>query len=123
MSKTATAAATIELDGKHLTLEQIRAVAEAGAPVSISAQARKRVQAARAFVEEQFDGGMPIYGVTTGFGRLANVTVPPSEAATCVNAFKPKIVYPYHFKDSNLDEFSSGISKDSGVEVRIRKWY
>ncbi|MBV9277236.1 MAG: histidine ammonia-lyase [Candidatus Eremiobacteraeota bacterium] len=82
MSKTATAAATIELDGKHLTLEQIRAVAEAGAPVSISAQARKRVQAARAFVEQQFDGGTPIYGVTTGFGRLANVTVPPSEAAT-----------------------------------------
>jgi L-ascorbate metabolism protein UlaG (beta-lactamase superfamily) len=49
-------------------------------------------------------------------------TMPPSEAAACVKAFKPKIVYPYHYRGSNLDEFA-GALKDSGVEVRIRDWY
>ncbi|MBV9149541.1 MAG: histidine ammonia-lyase [Candidatus Eremiobacteraeota bacterium] len=77
-----TQAAVIELDGKHLTLEQIRAVAEDGAPASISKAARERVRAARDFVDRQCDLGTAIYGVTTGFGRLANVAVPPSEAAS-----------------------------------------
>lgn len=72
---------TIELDGKHLALEQIRAIAEDGAPVRVTAEARRRVEAARLFVEQQFDSGAAIYGVTTGFGRLANVAVPPSDAA------------------------------------------
>ena len=49
-------------------------------------------------------------------------TMPPSEAAECVKAFKPKIVYPYHYRGSNLDEFA-GALKDSGVEVRVRDWY
>jgi len=49
-------------------------------------------------------------------------TMPPSEAAECVKAFKPKIVYPYHYRGSNLDEFATAL-KDSGVEVRIRDWY
>jgi L-ascorbate metabolism protein UlaG (beta-lactamase superfamily) len=50
-------------------------------------------------------------------------TMPPSEAAACVNAFKPKIVYPYHFRGSNLDEFTGAIAKGSGIEVRVRRWY
>jgi L-ascorbate metabolism protein UlaG (beta-lactamase superfamily) len=33
-------------------------------------------------------------------------TMPPSEAAECVKAFKPKIVYPYHYRGQNLDEFA-----------------
>lgn len=48
-------------------------------------------------------------------------TMPPSEAATCVNAFKPKVVFPYHYRDSNLDEFTSAIG--AGIEVRKRDWY
>ncbi|HEX5473487.1 MAG TPA: MBL fold metallo-hydrolase [Vicinamibacterales bacterium] len=49
-------------------------------------------------------------------------TMPPSEAAACVKAFKPKIVYPYHYKGQNLDEFASAL-KGTGIEVRIRDWY
>jgi len=49
-------------------------------------------------------------------------TMPPSEAAECVKAFKPKIVYPYHYRGQNLDEFA-GALKGSGVDVRIRDWY
>jgi L-ascorbate metabolism protein UlaG (beta-lactamase superfamily) len=49
-------------------------------------------------------------------------TMPPKEAAECVNAFKPKVVYPYHYRDSNLDEFKSAVTAP-GVEVRVRNWY
>jgi L-ascorbate metabolism protein UlaG (beta-lactamase superfamily) len=49
-------------------------------------------------------------------------TMPPSEAAECVTAFKPKIVYPYHYRGSNLDEFAAAL-KGSGIEVRVRDWY
>lgn len=70
---------TVELDGRHLTLEAIEAVAN-GASASIARAARDRVVAAREFVEREFARGNPIYGVTTGFGRLANITVDPSDA-------------------------------------------
>ena len=49
-------------------------------------------------------------------------TMPPSEAAECVKAFKPAIVYPYHYRGQNLDEFASAL-KGTGVDVRIRDWY
>ncbi|MBV8246563.1 MAG: histidine ammonia-lyase [Candidatus Eremiobacteraeota bacterium] len=75
------AAAAVELDGRHLTLESIRAVAELGARATVAPAARARVEAARRFVDRQFDRGDAIYGVTTGFGRLANVSVAPSDAA------------------------------------------
>jgi L-ascorbate metabolism protein UlaG (beta-lactamase superfamily) len=63
---------------------------------------------------------------------LKNITVaflamnPPRtettlEAAECVKAFKPKIVYPYHYRGSKLEEFSDALKDTPGVEVRIRK--
>jgi histidine ammonia-lyase len=71
----------IELDGRHLSLEAIEAVAD-GAPVAVTTDARERVARARAFVDERFAGGQAIYGVTTGFGRLANVQIDPADAAS-----------------------------------------
>jgi len=75
----ATPAAPVELDGRSLTLEALEAAAR-GASVTITPDARRRVERARAFVEERFAGGDAIYGVTTGFGRLANVPVAPGDA-------------------------------------------
>ncbi|HET9728461.1 MAG TPA: histidine ammonia-lyase, partial [Acidimicrobiia bacterium] len=70
---------SVELDGHHLTLEDLEAVVD-GVPVAIAPPARERVARARAFVDERFAGGDAIYGVTTGFGRLANVPVDPADA-------------------------------------------
>jgi histidine ammonia-lyase len=70
---------TVEIDGRHLTLEAIEAVAN-GASISIAPAARKRVEQARDFVESAFDSGEAIYGVTTGFGRLASISVDPADA-------------------------------------------
>lgn len=78
---TTTALPTVELDGKHLSLESVRAVAEEAAPVRVTGDARTRVAAARRLVDEKFGLGDAIYGVTTGFGRLANITVEPKDAA------------------------------------------
>jgi len=49
-------------------------------------------------------------------------TMPPAEAAQCIAAFKPKILYPYHYRDSNLDELDAPLA-GSGVEIRKRNWY
>jgi histidine ammonia-lyase len=70
----------VEIDGRHLALESIEAVAD-GASVTIEPAARERVTRARRFVDERFADGHAIYGVTTGFGRLANVQIDPADAA------------------------------------------
>ena len=49
-------------------------------------------------------------------------TMPPNEAAECVKAFKPKIVYPYHYMGSDLKQFADALN-GSGVDVRVRDWY
>jgi len=49
-------------------------------------------------------------------------TMPPEEAADAVRAFRPKIVYPYHYKGSDLSVFEKALA-GSGIEVRIRDWY
>jgi L-ascorbate metabolism protein UlaG (beta-lactamase superfamily) len=46
----------------------------------------------------------------------------PEEAAGAVRAFKPKVVYPYHSRNSDLAVFQKALA-GAGVEVRIRNWY
>jgi len=48
-------------------------------------------------------------------------TMPPAEAAACVAAFQPKIVYPYHYRGQNTQEFADALKSSPGVEVRLRK--
>lgn len=49
-------------------------------------------------------------------------TMPPSEAADCARAFKPRVVYPYHYRGSNLDEFTAALQGEP-IEGRVRNWY
>ena len=65
--------------GETLTLADVAAVA-AGEDVSFPARARERVTAARAVIERAVASGEVVYGVTTGFGALANVRVDPAQA-------------------------------------------
>lgn len=50
-------------------------------------------------------------------------TMPPEEAAECVRAFKPAIIYPYHYGDSDLTVFSAALENLPEVEIRLREWY
>jgi L-ascorbate metabolism protein UlaG (beta-lactamase superfamily) len=49
-------------------------------------------------------------------------TMTPEEAADAVKAFHPKVVYPYHYRGSDLAAFAKALD-GSGIDVRIRNWY
>ena len=66
--------------GEMLSLADVAAVA-AGSEVSLSEARRERVAAARRVIEDAVASGEVVYGVTTGFGALANVRIDPSQAA------------------------------------------
>ena len=67
----------LELDGEHLTLETVEAVAAGGEWVlGLSKDARGRVESSRAYIEGALRRGERFYGITTGFGWLSDVAVP-----------------------------------------------
>ena len=51
-------------------------------------------------------------------------TMPPDQAAGGVLAFKPKIVYPYHYRGQDVNIFKNLVNAgDKNIEVRLRNWY
>ena len=66
--------------GGELTLADVVAVAR-GAAVEFPGLARERVMAANDVIERVVASGETVYGVTTGFGSLADVRIEPSQAA------------------------------------------
>lgn len=50
-------------------------------------------------------------------------TMNVEQAAQAVRAFKPKVIYPYHCRGSDLEKFKELVGTDSGIEVRLRDWY
>jgi histidine ammonia-lyase len=66
----------VEIDGQSLTLEQMAQVALEREPVRLAEEARERALAGRAVIERALDSGSPIYGVTTGFGKLSDIRIP-----------------------------------------------
>jgi histidine ammonia-lyase len=69
----------ITLDGEHLTLEDVRAVAVSDVAVSLAPAAREKMLRSRAVVERLAGGETPVYAVNTGVGRLADIRIPPAE--------------------------------------------
>jgi histidine ammonia-lyase len=67
----------VEINGEGLSLQDFRAVVLHRADVRLSADARSRVQRSREAVEGALASDRAIYGVTTGFGDLATVRIPP----------------------------------------------
>lgn len=50
-------------------------------------------------------------------------TMTIEQAASAVREFRPKIVYPYHYRGSDLEQFKKLVGDDLGIEVRLRDWY
>ena len=69
----------LEIDGRSLRLTDIEAVARAGVRVELAEPARLRVAASRAVVDRILASGVVVYGVNTGFGKLAELRVPPDQ--------------------------------------------
>ncbi len=71
---------TLLIDGESLTIEDMVDVARHGREARLSAKAEERVDACRAWVERVVqEGKLTVYGLTTGYGSLAEVNIPPSE--------------------------------------------
>src|SRR5213593_4877080 len=73
-------AATVTLDGRSLSIEEVVAVARHGASVAVAPGALTAVNASRRTVEAAIAQGETMYGVTTGFGKLAHVRIKPDQA-------------------------------------------
>ncbi|HTL43011.1 MAG TPA: histidine ammonia-lyase [Vicinamibacterales bacterium] len=69
----------IPLDGETLTLEQLALIADAREAAALAAPAAEAVDDARAVVDRLAAGDAAVYGVNTGFGSLAEVSIPRSE--------------------------------------------
>ncbi|SDQ52443.1 histidine ammonia-lyase [Leucobacter chromiiresistens] len=68
--------ATVALGDAPLTIADVVSVARHDAPVRIADAARERVVASRAVIEDLANDSRPHYGISTGFGALANVQIP-----------------------------------------------
>ena len=55
-------------------------------------------------------------------------TMSVAKAADAIRQFKPKIVYPYHYRSgdgtkADMEELKRLVGEQSGVEIRSRDWY
>ena len=68
----------VVLDGHSLTLDDVVAVAVKRAPVELAPAAKARMEQANAVVASLVQSGAVAYGVTTGFGKLSEIAIPPA---------------------------------------------
>ncbi len=67
------------VDGARLSLADVVAVARERAEVALAPGALERVRAARRFVDTLTEEDRTVYGITTGFGHLSRVKIPPEQ--------------------------------------------
>src|SRR6202167_6676051 len=65
----------IQIDGENLALDQLYNLALDGAEVELSQAARERMNRSRAVVERLIESDAAVYGVNTGFGKMASVRI------------------------------------------------
>jgi histidine ammonia-lyase len=69
----------LALTGEHLTLPTFFDVVLGKRPVQLSPSARKRMRASYRVIQHAASGPEPVYGVNTGFGKLADQRIPLSD--------------------------------------------
>ena len=64
----------------HLSLERVKEIIDKKMTLSLSEEAEKAIVKCRKYLDSKMeDIGRPVYGVTTGFGSLCNVTIPEDQ--------------------------------------------
>ncbi len=67
---------THQISADHLTIERIGEIVYGGYKIELSEDAKHRIRRCRAYLDKKIGGNnAPIYGVTTGFGALCNVSI------------------------------------------------
>ena len=86
----------------------------------------------RIFTSGDCGDGPEIRGVTNIDVAFLAMNIPFTTnalgATNIIRAMRPKVVYPYHYRDSsgtrtNADVFKRWLGQDLGIEVRLRSWY
>ncbi|MDZ4160207.1 MAG: histidine ammonia-lyase [Anaerolineaceae bacterium] len=70
----------LEIDGNHLSLADVAAVARGGAPVKLAEAGAAAVQVSRARLLDLSQGSKPVYGVNTGFGLFCDRKIDNGDA-------------------------------------------
>ena len=71
---------THTISNKRLTVEKIHEIISKGSQITLSKDSEAAVIKCRQFLDSKMgDIGRPVYGVTTGFGSLCNITVPAED--------------------------------------------
>ena len=65
---------------EHLSLERIKVIIDKHEQLALSAESEAAIIKCRKYLDSKVeDIGRPVYGVTTGFGSLCNVTIPEED--------------------------------------------
>ncbi|KGN82131.1 histidine ammonia-lyase [Porphyromonadaceae bacterium COT-184 OH4590] len=69
-----------QISSKHLSIDDVKRIVYEGYKIALSAEAQKRIQDCRDYLDNKMETQKePIYGVTTGFGSLCNISVGKEE--------------------------------------------
>jgi histidine ammonia-lyase len=66
----------VVLGASGVTMSDVVAVARQAAPVALAPEARSAIEVAASIVDRHASSETPVYGVSTGFGSLANTAIP-----------------------------------------------
>jgi phenylalanine ammonia-lyase len=115
---------------RNLTVEEVISVARYGKQVRLTDDPEKlgNIQASCDFIRNAVESGEPIYGVTTGFGGMANVVISPESATLLQNNLMwyhkvgaGKKIPLVDVRAAMLLRVNSHISGASGIRLEILK--
>ena len=70
---------SVELDGNSLDIHRVESIAVDRSPCHVSSAALARASASRRIFEDTVRSGIPVYGVTTGYGEMIYMLVDTSK--------------------------------------------
>ena len=71
---------THTISNRHLTIEKVNEIVTKGLKLELSKDSEAAIVKCRKFLDSKMeDIGRPVYGVTTGFGSLCNITIPAED--------------------------------------------
>ena len=68
------------ISNRHLTIEKVNEIVTKGLKLELSRESEAAIVKCRKFLDSKMgDIGRPVYGITTGFGSLCNITIPAED--------------------------------------------
>ena len=67
---------THAISSAHLSIDRVKEIIKAGYQLVLSKEVIERIQACRDYIDRKMDTQKePLYGITTGFGALCNISI------------------------------------------------